>query len=253
MSTVNKQQIIDFKNLLYCTGQIVGFTGAGVSTESGIPDYRSAGGIWDRFKPVTIDEFMSSEQKRIQYWQRKVLLWEQINQAKPGKTHVFFKQLYDQGKLKGLITQNIDGLHERSGLPDELIVNLHGTNLSVICMSCSRTVPSTSLFNQLDLARGSPRCEICGGYLKPNTISFGQQLDSVNLKRATSLSQHCQLMIVAGSSLVVQPAASFPLIAKQSGAKLAIITISETPLDIYADFLFKIKLGEFWNIYEQEN
>ncbi|KQC12819.1 MAG: hypothetical protein APR63_10235 [Desulfuromonas sp. SDB] len=250
---MNRQQIIEFKQLLSRTEKIVGFTGAGVSTESGIPDYRSAGGIWDRFKPVTIDEFMSSEQKRIQYWQRKVILWEQISRAKPGKTHVFFKQLYDRQRLNGLITQNIDGLHETSGLPDELIVNLHGTNLSTICMSCGKKFPSSILFKHLDLTKGSPRCEICDGYLKPDTISFGQQLDPVNLKRATFFSQHCQLMIVAGSSLVVQPAASFPLIAKQSGARLAIITISETPLDVYADFLFKIKLGEFWDIYEQEN
>ncbi|MCP4266954.1 MAG: sigma factor regulator FecR, partial [Candidatus Brocadiaceae bacterium] len=212
---------------------------------SGIPDYRSKGGIWDKFQPVYFEEFVSDEKKRLLYWQRKQELWSDLSSASPNTGHMFFKELYDNNKLSGLITQNIDGLHEKSGLTKELIVNLHGTNLEVACIDCGFTVPSDDVFEGLDLDQGVPICQKCNGLLKPATISFGQQLRKEDLDRANDLASTCDMMIVVGSTLVVQPASTFPSIAKENGALLAIITLSETPLDSYADFVFHLKMEDF--------
>jgi len=234
-----------FRTALEKSEMIVGFTGAGISTESGIPDYRSQGGIWDKFQPVYLEEFLADESKRLLYWQRKKALWQGIRGARVSKTHLFFKELYDSNKLLGLITQNIDGLHEKSGLPKHVLVNLHGTNLEVICLSCNDITPAHATLDDLNLENSVPRCPKCGGLLKPNTISFGQSLVPEDLERAQDLALSCDMMIAAGSTLLVQPAASFPVIAKNNGAVLAIITQSDTPLDDTADFVFHEKLGDF--------
>lgn len=239
------EQIGTFKSAIDRSKRIVGFTGAGISTESDIPDYRSKNGIWDKFKPVYFDEFLSDEKKRFLYWQRKQELWKSMRGAVPNKGHMFFKHLYDERKLIGLITQNIDGLHEKSGLPKDIMVNLHGTNLEVICLECGFIVPSEEVLDNLNLEQGVPLCLKCEGLLKPNTISFGQSLREEDLGKAKTLSLSCDLMIVVGSTLVVQPAASFPLIAKENGALLVIISLSETPLDSDADFVFHQKMGDF--------
>ncbi|KJR43476.1 silent information regulator protein Sir2 [Candidatus Magnetoovum chiemensis] len=246
--SAGKKGLEDFRNVLSNSVKIVAFTGAGISTESGIPDYRSKGGIWDNFQPVYFDEFLKDADKRLLYWQRKEELWTDIKNATPNSGHLFFKKLYDLNKLKGLITQNIDGLHEKSGLPKEIIVNLHGTNLEVICLSCSSTLPASAVFDSLDLSKGVPLCDKCGGLLKPNTISFGQQLRSEDIERANALALDCDLFIAVGSTLLVQPAASYPMFAKRNKAKLAIITLSETPLDTIADFLFNEKLSDFLSL-----
>jgi NAD-dependent deacetylase len=242
----------EFRMVLEQSKRIVGFTGAGISTESGIPDYRSQGGIWQSFQPVYLDEFIADPQKRILYWQRKKEMWQGIRNAQPGPTHKFFNKLYGQGCLHGLITQNIDGLHEKSGLPAEVLVNLHGSNLEVACLSCDYLVPAHEILDDLDLDTGVPLCPQCQGLLKPNTISFGQQLREADLQRAGSLAVACDLMIAAGSSLVVEPAASFPRLAKNNGAVLAIITQSATPLDSAADFVFNVKLGDFLHLITGE-
>lgn len=234
-----------FIQLLQESRNITGFTGAGVSTESGIADYRSQGGIWEKFQPVYFDEFKAEEEKRLLYWQRKAAMWESLNSALPGPAHTFFTRLYQENKLNGLITQNIDGLHEKSGLPAELIVNLHGTSLEIICLDCEDITPARELMTGLDLSAGSPRCRKCWGLLKPNTISFGQNLVAEDLERARQLATTCDLMIAAGSTLIVHPAASFPILAKQHGAKLAIITLSETPLDSAADVVINEPMGPY--------
>ena len=223
---------------------IVGFTGAGISTESGIPDYRSQGGIWDRFQPVTFDEFISDPTKRTLYWQRKWEMWPSIASAEPGPGHLFFARLGTAGKLDGLITQNIDGLHEKSGLPASSIVNLHGSALHTSCLDCKYTIASSDLHQNHDLDNGAPICPECGGLLKPATISFGQNLDPISIARAESLAEGCDLMIVMGSTLIVHPAAMIPMIAKRRGALLAIITLSETPIDEEADVVINEPIGE---------
>ncbi len=234
-----------FRKLLEESSNIVGFTGAGVSTESGISDYRSQGGIWEKFQPVYIDEFIADEAKRKLYWQRKLEMWQSLKEALPGPAHNFFNSLHQQNKLTGLITQNIDGLHEKSGLPQDMIVNLHGTSLEIICLQCEDIQSATGFMETLDLSDRCPLCSKCGGLLKPNTISFGQNLKSEELFRAEAMVKSCDLLIAAGSTLVVHPAASFPTIARQSGAKLIIITLSSTPLDATADLVVNEPLGSF--------
>ncbi len=240
---MNKKQ--QFSRLLAQSSRIVGFTGAGVSTESGIADYRSQGGIWDQFQPVYLDEFINDDQKRHLYWQRKLSMWQALKVATPGPARRFFSQLGREKKLLGLITQNIDGLHEKSGLAAKSIINLHGTSLEIICLSCSDIQQAAGFMDELDLNQSSPLCQKCGGLLKPNTISFGQSLLNRDIVQAEQLCRDCELLIAAGSTLIVHPAASFPVLAKQHGAKLAIITLSETPLDDIADFVFHEPLGTF--------
>jgi len=222
---------------------ITGFTGAGVSTESGIADYRSQGGIWQKFTPVTLDEFTTDSGKRKLYWQRKLQMWPSLRDAQPGPAHTFFTALDNSGKLQGLITQNIDGLHEKSGLPGDKIVNLHGTSLEIRCLDCGDSFVAHGFMEALDLDKTLPVCSRCEGLLKPDTISFGQNLRHEDLLRARHLATDCDLLIAAGSTLVVHPAASFPLLAKQHGARLVIITLSTTPLDTVADLVIRQPLG----------
>ncbi|TFG64928.1 MAG: hypothetical protein E4H36_01560 [Spirochaetales bacterium] len=239
-----KQELNNFRD-------IAGFTGAGISTDSGIPDFRSKGGIWDRYTPVYFNEFLASEEKRLEYWREKIDMWPAINAAVPGKGHLFFHGLFTEGRLAGLITQNIDGLHEKSGLPGDVIVNLHGSNLEIVCLSCGRLAPSGPFFAGLDITGGAPRCPECGGLLKPNTISFGQNLSSSELKRAEAISGACDCMVVMGSTLVVHPAAGFPAAAKRAGAFLVIVTLSETPLDNMADAVFHMPISEFTEAFTE--
>lgn len=234
-----------FSDIIKESNRIVGFTGAGVSTESGISDYRSQGGIWQKFQPVYLDEFISDASKRRLYWERKATMWQSLKNATPGPAHMFFHSLYRQGKLLGLITQNIDGLHEKSGLPSDIIVNLHGTSLEIVCLSCGDIQAAEGFMDNLDLSLSSPVCERCTGLLKPNTISFGQNLNTDDLNRAGKLAGECDLLIAAGSTLIVHPAAGYPGLAKQNGARLVIITLSETPLDNMADLVVNEPLGEF--------
>ena len=172
-------------------------------------------------------------------------MWQSLEPAKPGPAHYFFSHLHERGKLQGLITQNIDGLHEKSGLPEETIVNLHGTSLEIVCLECGDVQPAQEIMDKLDLSKGSPLCNHCNGLLKTNTISFGQNLNENDLLRADTFVHNCDLLIAAGSTLVVHPAATFPEMAKQSGAKLVIITLSATPLDSQADLVVNEPLGKF--------
>jgi NAD-dependent deacetylase len=242
---MNKKNIKTLKSEVKMCDRIVGFTGAGISTESGIPDYRSKGGIWNRFQPVYFDEFLQDRNKRFLYWQRKREIWDGIINAKPNDGHMFFMSLFEEGILTGLITQNIDGLHERSGLPSDKIINLHGNTLETICLKCGKIIPTQQVFDRFDIYRDDPVCKKCGGLLKPNTISFGQNLNREVLKKAHYLCLNCDLMIVMGSTLLVQPAATLPETAKANGAQLAIINMSDTPLDIETDYLFKMKISDF--------
>lgn len=238
-------EIDRFVDIVSGCEQVVGFTGAGISTESGIPDYRGKGGIWNRFQPVYFEEFVRDPEKRKLYWQRKAETWPAIRAATPNAGHMFFVDLQSRGALAGVVTQNIDGLHEKSGLPAEKIVNLHGNTLETACLSCTYRASSEEIFETLDLEAGAPRCPQCGGLLKPDTISFGQQLDSARLERAFSLARRCDCMIVFGSTLVVYPAAGIPEMAARSGASLIIVTLSETPLDDAADLSVRRPIGEF--------
>jgi NAD-dependent deacetylase len=224
---------------------IVVFTGAGISTESGIPDFRSPGGIWTRYRPVTFQEYVNSEAARIEAWKRRLETHEAHKNAKPNAGHYFVQSLHAKDKLIGLITQNVDGLHSQSDLPDGKIVELHGSHRKIICLSCDKPFDPDEVIKTLVGDFSSPRCDACGGILKPATISFGQAMPQEAMRRAQAWTEQARIFIVMGSSLQVQPAASFPVIAKRNRALLAIINREPTPLDEYADFTYQEAIGEF--------
>ena len=225
--------------------EIVVFTGAGISTESGIPDFRSPGGIWTRYRPVTFQEYMTSESARIEAWKRRLDGWEQYRNAKPNVGHYFVQALSVKEKLIGLITQNVDGLHSVAGVPDEKIVELHGSSRKILCMGCTKEFEPEPIMNGLVGDFASPKCDTCGGILKSATVSFGQAMPEQAMRIAQGWTEQAKVFIVMGSSLQVQPAASFPVLAKRNGALLAIINREEGPLDDIADFVHHGAIGEF--------
>ena len=224
-------------------GKNIVFTGAGISTESGIPDYRSQGGIWDKFRPVYFDEFMSSRDAREEYWKRWKELYKGITRAEPNNGHSAIAQLYQMGLLEAVITQNVDGLHQESGLADDKIIELPGNTRRIRCMTCRKITSTQETHRRLESGDPAPECD-CGGYLKPDTISFGQAMPAVEVEKAASLSQTCDFFLVVGATLLVQPAAHMPIYAKQNDAFLAIVNLSETPCDGMCDVLIRDKAGD---------
>ncbi len=235
----------DFAEKIRESEQIVVFTGAGISTESGIPDFRSPGGVWTRYRPVTYQEYLSSETARVEAWKRRLDGWEQYRKARPNLGHFFVHALDAKGKLIGLITQNVDGLHSAAGLPDEKIVELHGSNRKVLCLKCERSYDPDEIIRRLVGDFESPKCDACGGILKSATVSFGQAMPEDAMRQAQEWTGEAEIFIVMGSSLQVQPAASFPVVAKRNGALLAIINREPGPLDEIADFVHHGGIGEF--------
>jgi NAD-dependent deacetylase len=235
----------EFATKIRESDEIVVFTGAGISTESGIPDFRSPGGLWTRYQPVTFQEYLSSEAARVEAWQRRLENYEAYKNAKPNIGHYFIRSLDQKGKLIGLITQNVDGLHSEAGLAEKKIVELHGTNRRVICLKCDKSFDPDEVIKRLVGDFSSPKCDACSGILKAATISFGQAMPPEAMRQAQEWTERAAVFIVMGSSLQVQPAASFPITAKRNGALLAIINREPTPLDEYADFVHHGAIGEF--------
>lgn len=223
-------------------GKNIAFTGAGISTESGISDYRSKGGIWDRFKPIYFDEFMSSRKARIEYWRRRIELHGELDPARPNAAHRSLARLHALSRLEAVITQNIDGLHQAAGLPDDKVIELHGNTRRVRCMSCSAVFPLTETLARIQEGDPAPECT-CGGYLKPDTISFGQSLRETDLNRAMALASSANVFLVVGSTLIVQPASMLPGYALRAGAFLAIVNLSETPYDDACQVLIREPAG----------
>jgi len=224
-------------------GKNIVFTGAGISTESGIPDFRSKGGIWDQYRPVYFDEFMSSKEARIEYWKRKVALYPDLVKAKPNPAHMAVAQLHDMGLLEAVITQNVDGLHQDSGVPGDRVIELHGNTRRARCMSCKKTVSLDEVHRRIQQGDSAPKCE-CGGYLKSDTISFGQAMPVEAVEKATQLSRNADFFMVVGSTLLVHPAAAMPAYAVENGSFLTIVNLSETPYDDRAEVLIRGKAGE---------
>ena len=222
--------------------RIVAFTGAGISTESGLADFRSAGGLWERYRIVTYQEFVASHEARIEYWSMRRELIPELLAARPNAAHRALSELQAKGKLKTVITQNIDGLHQAAGNDD--VIELHGTNLTASCLDCGKMWPIEDIQVRLEVDDLDPECDRCGGAIKPDTISFGQAMPQKEMNRAFEVAQGCDLMIMIGSSLEVQPAASIPGIAAQGGAKLIFINRTETTYDHIADVVFRGGCGE---------
>jgi NAD-dependent deacetylase len=225
--------------------RMVVFVGAGLSTESGIPDFRSPGGVWDKYDPEDFyfQNFLSSETAREKYWQMATEMYDAMKDARPNAGHLAIAELERMGKLDCLITQNIDGLHFKAGNTREKVLELHGTAVHVTCLGCHRRFERNPVQERIARGEKAPRCEACGGILKPSTISFGQSMPEEETREAYARSQRSDLFLVIGSSLVVQPAASMPVIAKQGGARLVIVNRDETACDHLADIILQGPAG----------
>ena len=236
--------ISKFREVLDQSSAVVVFTGAGVSTESGIPDFRSPGtGIWNKISPIEFDDFVRSAEVRKESWRRKFSGDGKMEKALPNRGHRAIAHLIDTQKAHTVITQNVDDLHQKSGIPSEQILELHGNAHYVACLSCQARYELEDLKQQFDELGEVLPCRECGGTIKTATISFGQSLPVDVLSQAEVASHSCDLFIVIGSSLQVYPAASLPLLAKQSGATLVILNREETPLDPYADIVLHEEIG----------
>jgi NAD-dependent deacetylase len=215
---------------LRAANRILVFCGAGVSTASGIPDFRGPGGVWTRRRPVYYDEFMASEAARVEYWDYKLETWDIYQRAQPNAVHHALVTLERAGKLAAVVTQNVDGLHRRAGTSPGLLVELHGTDLLVECQTCHATSDPAVHFDRFKTTRRPPQCA-CGGALKAATISFGQSLRSADLERAAVAAREADLVVALGSTLSVYPAASFPLLAAERGASYIIVNRGATAHD----------------------
>lgn len=225
---------------------VVFFTGAGISTESGVPDFRSPGGVWTKYQPVLFQDFMTSGAARIQHWQLKKATYELFKTVKPNIGHFAIRDFELRGQLLGLITQNIDGLHKLAGVSDEKLVELHGTDRLITCLKCGKRFEPAEVYENLGENFTAPTCDACGGFLKSANVSFGQAMPPEAMRRAQAWSEQAEVFVVIGSSLQVQPAASFPVIAKRAGALLAIVNRDPTPLDDLTDFHYRGAIGQFF-------
>jgi NAD-dependent deacetylase len=226
--------------------KIVVFTGAGVSTESGIPDFRSPGGVWQKYNPEDFyyQKFISSEVAREKYWQMSKEFYGTIKNAQPNAAHYAVVELEKMGKLDCVITQNVDNLHQQAGNSAHKVIELHGTSLTVSCLSCRKKYPREEIQSWLMEGVRAPKCKACQGVLKPDTVSFGQSMPPEETEEAFERARNCDLFIIIGSSLVVQPAASIPLEASNNGAKVVIINRDPTSHDSYADLVIHGSAGE---------
>jgi NAD-dependent deacetylase len=222
---------------------ILPFTGAGISTECGIPDFRSPGGLWSRNRPIPFDEFVASQDARDEAWRRRFAMEPTFVAAKPGRGHRALASLYKAGKIPAIVTQNIDNLHQVSGFAAEHVVELHGNTTYARCIGCGHAYDLRWVRERFDATGGAPDCTICDEPVKTATISFGQAMPEDAMRRASELSQQCDLFIAIGSSLVVWPAAGFPLMAKRNGARLVIINREATEFDAIADLVVPEDIG----------
>ncbi len=236
--------IARLQEMIHEAGIIIPFTGAGISTESGIPDFRSPGGIWTRYRPIPFDEFLASQEARNESWGRRFAMQEQFGAARPSRGHRAVASLYRAGKAPAVITQNIDNLHQASGIAPEHVIELHGNTTFALCLDCSARYELSWVRQRMDAANGcAPDCPSCGGFIKTATVSFGQAMPDAAMRRAEDLTRSCDLFLAIGSSLVVWPAAGFPLMAKRSGARLIIVNRESTEFDEIADLVVHADIG----------
>ena len=223
--------------------RVVVFTGAGISTESGVPDFRSPGGVWSKMKPIYFDEFVSSQAKRREAWGRTFAGTAGWTGAKPNAGHAAVARLVAAGKVSAVITQNVDNLHQDSGVPPEQVIEVHGNASYATCLDCGLRHEFADLKAPFLEDGVIPACRACGGLVKSATISFGQPMPEAPMARAEEETLACDLFLVLGSSLVVYPAAGFPLLAKRNGAKLVIVNREPTDQDVYADLVLHDEIG----------
>lgn len=236
--------ISELRGLIAGAQSIIPFTGAGISTECGIPDFRSPGGLWTKNRPIPFDDFMTSSEMRTESWRQRFVLEESFAQAQPGRGHRALATLYHAGKIPALVTQNIDNLHQASGIPPQDIVELHGNTTYALCLACATRYELSWVREKFEAnGQHAPDCT-CGGYIKTATVSFGQAMPAEAMQRAEELTKRCDLFVAVGSSLVVWPAAGFPLMAKRNGAALVIVNREPTEFDELADLVVRHDIGD---------
>jgi len=238
-----QEQIQDAAELLQQAKHVVALTGAGISTESGIPDFRSPGSIWQEHPPTGYRDFLANAEARQRYWQTRKVLSTQVSTAQPNAAHRALAELERRNILRGVITQNFDGLHQDAGHKPENIVELHGTSRSAGCTLCGKRSAMQSLQQRIDAGETDPTCEDCGGFLKAATILFGQRIPETELTHAKDLAAACDLFLVVGSSLKVVPAATLPRLALNRAVPLIIINLQPTSLDPFADVAIHERAG----------
>lgn len=231
-------------DMIAAASMIVPFTGAGISTESGIPDFRSPGGLWTRNRPIPYDEFVASQDARDEAWRRRFAMDATFAAARPGRGHRALAALYKAGKIPAIITQNIDNLHQVSGFAPDDVVELHGNTTYARCIGCGLAYELAWVKERFDEDGRAPSCMACDEPVKTATISFGQSMPEDAMQRALELTRQCDLFLAIGSSLVVWPAAGFPQLAKSSGARLVIINNERTDQDDCADLVIRYDIGE---------
>lgn len=232
------------RDMIQDADRAVVFTGAGISTESGIPDFRSAGGIWTKYQPIDFRDFIASVEMRREAWRRRIGMHETFRKAQPNRGHRAVARLVEQGSVSSVITQNIDGLHQAAGVPDERVIELHGNNTYAKCLDCSKRYDLDAIFEAFKQDERPPVCDVCEGIVKTATISFGQAMPESEMIRSQEEALACDLVIVMGSSLVVYPAAGFPILAKKNGARLVIINRHDTDQDEFADLVIHAGIGD---------
>lgn len=237
------EEIQQLAQLIEDAKRVVVFTGAGISTESGIPDFRSPTGIWSQTTPIYFDEYVASAEARVEAWRRKFEIDRDMIGAEPNRGHRAVAKLVRTGKVSAVITQNIDGLHQESGVPDENMIELHGNGTYATCLTCATRYELEPIKEAFTADGTLPECIYCGGIVKTATISFGQAMPEGPMERAREETMASDLFLAIGSSLVVYPAAGFPAMAKQNGAKLVILNRDPTDLDRIADLVLNREIG----------
>ena len=237
------EQLESLRTMIELAERIVVFTGAGISTESGIPDFRGPQGVWKSKPPIDFRDFVTSEEVRRKSWELRFSDVYKLTGAEPNAGHDAITKLVKDGKVTHVITQNVDGLHQASGTPDELVIELHGNTNYSKCLDCEKHFENEDIKKKFLKSGTIPYCDGCGGIVKTATISFGQQMPLEEMQRAEQASLACDLFIVIGSSLVVYPAAGFPRVAKQNGARLIVINNEPTDLDKLCDLVLHQQIG----------
>jgi NAD-dependent deacetylase len=238
-----EDSVEQLREMLMAGNRGVVFTGAGISTESGIPDFRSPGGIWAKYRPIEFQEFLASKAAQREYWNRKFATHGAVVQAEPNQGHLAVAELVKRGKASVVITQNIDGLHQASGIPADRVIELHGNTTYAHCLDCGREYDLEPIRQAFLADEILPVCKQCGGVVKTATISFGQAMPEAAMQRANEETLACDLFLAIGSSLTVYPAAGFPALAKESRAGLVIINREPTGLDDLADLVIHAEIG----------
>ncbi len=231
------EKIAALRTLLEGSDRVVGFTGAGISTAAGIPDFRSPGGMWTKMEPITYQEFVASEAARMEDWRRRFVMNDQFAGARPTVAHMALAAMADSGRMPAIVTQNIDGLHQRSGVGSDRVIELHGNATYGHCIDCRRRMELDEVRSFVEAEKRSPKCRTCGGMVKAAVISFGEGMPEAAMREAARHCMDADLILVVGTSLVVHPAASLPVLGLQHGAGIVIINRESTPLDRDAELV----------------